>query len=83
MNICDLCGRDFSRRHDMQRHKDSHHGDSVHNCPYCGKGYARADTLKRHIDTPCALAPAKKDDYEDKRRGGHKGGRSSGMAGAA
>ncbi|KAI0029879.1 hypothetical protein K488DRAFT_72627 [Vararia minispora EC-137] len=54
---CDLCGTTFTRRHDLNRHMGSHHGDASYQCPFCTRTYARADSLKRHIDQPCPNRP--------------------------
>jgi hypothetical protein len=46
---CDLCGRWFSRKSDVKRHKNTAHAKEVHACPRCNIVCCRKDALNRHI----------------------------------
>jgi hypothetical protein len=55
--ICVECRTTFTRKHDLNRHLGSHHGDASYPCPHCEKSYARLDSLRRHINSPCPGLP--------------------------
>lgn len=50
-HICpyfDICGQQFSRKHDLVRHVRIHTDDKPYKCARCHKSFTRLDALKRH-----------------------------------
>ncbi|XP_065225732.1 zinc finger protein 184-like [Planococcus citri] len=47
--VCDICGRIFSRPHDMRKHKFLHSGLKPFKCGECGKSFARREYVKKHV----------------------------------
>ncbi|XP_061120220.1 zinc finger protein 497-like [Syngnathus typhle] len=45
---CELCGRGFTLRQNLQRHTRSHMGVKSFGCGLCGKGFTRAVALRTH-----------------------------------
>ncbi|XP_030295950.1 PR domain zinc finger protein 5-like [Sparus aurata] len=50
---CDLCGKYFARRVDMDRHMKSHSEDRPYSCPFCEKKFKNPYVLKRHQKEIC------------------------------
>lgn len=46
--ICDICGRDFSRKPHYNEHMRGHRGDYPYNCSKCKKGFFRPKLLREH-----------------------------------
>ena len=47
--MCDQCGKEFTRSHDLKRHVQSlHSGVKEFTCDKCEKSFATRDTLGRH-----------------------------------
>ena len=47
--VCDQCGKEFTRSHDLKRHVQSLHSDAKEfTCDKCGKSFATRDMLRRH-----------------------------------
>ena len=47
--ICDLCGKTFSSRRELDRHKLSHIEERPHECEVCGQSFNTTFELKRHV----------------------------------
>ena len=48
-HMCDQCGKEFTRSHDLKRHVQSlHSGVKEFTCDKCEKSFATRDTLRRH-----------------------------------
>ena len=45
---CIICGKDFKRRHDLERHNVVHTGTRSFTYKYCNKSFTQAGTLGRH-----------------------------------
>uniref|UniRef100_A0AAG5CPW1 C2H2-type domain-containing protein n=1 Tax=Anopheles atroparvus TaxID=41427 RepID=A0AAG5CPW1_ANOAO len=50
-NECDVCGRTFSQRVILMRHKLRHEGIKPYQCAHCKRSFAQKGTLKTHIRT--------------------------------
>ncbi len=49
---CDLCGKAFGQKYDMQCHRAKHTGDSfTFLCNVCDKGFLRKFNLEKHMKT--------------------------------
>ena len=47
--VCDQCGKEFTRSHDLKRHVQSlHSGVKEFTCDKCEKSFATRDILRRH-----------------------------------
>ena len=47
--MCDQCGKEFTRSHDLKRHVQSLHSSvKEFTCDKCEKSFATRDTLRRH-----------------------------------
>lgn len=46
--VCDICGKNFTRKINLKGHVDSHNGNKPHECPQCGRGFARKNDMVRH-----------------------------------
>lgn len=46
--VCDVCGKNFTRKINLKGHVDSHNGNKPHECPQCGRGFARKNDMVRH-----------------------------------
>jgi hypothetical protein len=46
---CDMCGKSFSTRAILQRHKMGHTGEKPYQCRYCEYATAQKCNLKRHM----------------------------------
>lgn len=60
--LCDDCGMNFARTHDLKRHQTTHIAGvkKTHPCPYCGKNLSRRDAIKRHVvSKQCPVAADK------------------------
>ena len=45
---CNLCGKVFSRRDNLERHLSNHQGEKLFICDFCGKSFLRKSYLKLH-----------------------------------
>ncbi|PVF96016.1 hypothetical protein CPB86DRAFT_775988 [Serendipita vermifera] len=60
--LCEDCGMNFARTHDLKRHQTTHVPGvkKTHPCPYCGKNLSRRDAIKRHVvSKQCPVATEK------------------------
>ncbi|KIJ98846.1 hypothetical protein K443DRAFT_103299 [Laccaria amethystina LaAM-08-1] len=46
--VCGLCPRDFTAKHNLQNHINSHLKKKDHKCGSCGKSFATRSSLNRH-----------------------------------
>nr|CAD7400996.1 unnamed protein product [Timema poppensis] len=46
---CDLCGKNYSTKRQLQNHGFTHTGERNYECQHCGKRLGQFGTLKRHI----------------------------------
>jgi ribosomal protein L34E len=49
-HICDICGKDFTRAHNLKAHKHSHANERPYGCKYCNKAFVRKHDRDRHIE---------------------------------
>ncbi|KAJ7712538.1 hypothetical protein B0H16DRAFT_562315 [Mycena metata] len=49
--VCHLCGRDFTAKHNLQNHINSHNSVKKHRCEHCGQSFGTAHVLRRHMKT--------------------------------
>ena len=47
--ICQYCSREFTRKHDMNRHVLVHLKIKDFACDHCGRAFARNDAMKKHM----------------------------------
>ncbi|KAJ7081824.1 hypothetical protein B0H15DRAFT_447094 [Mycena belliarum] len=77
--VCDLCGDDFTAKHNLKNHKDSHMGRKTHSCPMCDKCFGTSGVQKRHQRKCGNVGP-----YPKARRGARpERGRGSGSLSSA
>ena len=46
--VCDECGKSFSQKQTLNRHKNIHTREKLHSCEICFKTFGRKDDLNRH-----------------------------------
>lgn len=46
--MCDMCGKTFTQKVNMQQHVKHHNGERPHACDKCGKSFAEKSHLARH-----------------------------------
>ena len=49
--VCSVCGKEFTRVRNLQRHSLIHMDDKPHKCSVCGKGFVQVSSLNKHIVT--------------------------------
>ena len=47
--VCDICGKAYTKKRNMLRHRRTHTGEMKHSCPVCWKYFYRVDVLKEHV----------------------------------
>lgn len=48
-NKCEECGKAFSRKHNLNRHRKVHSGTQPFACSHCQKQFPLASSLKKHV----------------------------------
>ena len=52
MFVCDLCQKEFNKKHNLSRHTTSMHSEvKNHKCLTCNRSFSRLDGLKEHEKT--------------------------------
>ena len=52
MFVCDLCQKEFNKKHNLSRHTTSMHSEvKNHKCLTCNRSFSRLDVLKKHEKT--------------------------------
>ncbi|PVF97606.1 hypothetical protein CPB86DRAFT_815465 [Serendipita vermifera] len=72
---CDYCTASFSRRHDLERHRRGHSGETPYSCEGCGAGFTRSDGRGRHwkLNPLCEQRHFERGGRGKKRSGGSGG----------
>ncbi|NXE17146.1 ZNF71 factor, partial [Lophotis ruficrista] len=47
-NVCGECGKSFSHKSALAKHRKIHSGDRPHECPACGKAFIQRSDLTIH-----------------------------------
>ena len=50
-HLCEYCGRNFTRRYNLNRHSEKHHGGTPwkHHCTVCKRHFSDRDSYNSHI----------------------------------
>ncbi|KAJ7812335.1 hypothetical protein B0H13DRAFT_1469892, partial [Mycena leptocephala] len=46
--VCETCGADFTAKHNLRNHQNSHNSVKIFKCQGCGQSFATSHVLKRH-----------------------------------
>ncbi|KAJ7649655.1 hypothetical protein FB45DRAFT_885532 [Roridomyces roridus] len=46
--VCELCGHDFTAKHNLRNHMNSHNDVKKYECTNCGERFGTSHVLKRH-----------------------------------
>lgn len=57
--VCHICGHDFTAKHNLNNHMNSHSGIKPHKCVVCGQTFTTSGTAKRH-QSNCGGRPPRK-----------------------
>ncbi|GBM28364.1 Replication initiator 1 [Araneus ventricosus] len=55
--VCDVCGKDFSNKHNLHAHHREHTGEKLFVCPTCGKKFTQKSNLTTHLRTHTGEKP--------------------------
>ena len=47
--VCDICGKMYKSKSNLETHIRIHDGTSLFNCEFCGKLFTQKISLKRHL----------------------------------
>ncbi|XP_067635461.1 zinc finger protein 91-like [Eurosta solidaginis] len=56
---CDICGKRFKTKCDLNRHERSHSRGKPHKCDFCEKRFAKTTNLRQHLRTHTGEKPYK------------------------
>ncbi|GBM92199.1 Histone-lysine N-methyltransferase PRDM9 [Araneus ventricosus] len=55
--VCDVCGKDFSNKHNLHAHHREHTGEKLFVYPTCDRGFTHQTNLKTHLRTHTGEKP--------------------------